>query len=861
MPMCNPMRPVPPALLLLVVGLASSSARADDTYSINASDGSLTFNGAGVNDINGVAVTDGGIVGGVRRMLVRGSLVLLPNQTLEATGSVPLRVLVAGNAWFNASSTIKASATPTAAGPGGGLGGQPSGIAASGGGGGPGGGAVGTPDQGHDGLPGAGLSGGAGGEGGDNATDGGNGGIGTLNGGTDGFRAGIDRIPGGTGVAGAAGKIGSSGFRDSLRTASAGLGGLGSDGAGYTAPAPSPGGHAGGGPGGARDQPGQRGFDGIPGVEGQNGLNADNGGPGQGGSNTSTLYILGAGTGGGAGGGGGGGGGGAGGSEGGSGGGGGGGGHTVVGETTFPGGGGGGGGGAGAGANGGKGGDGGLGGAGGHGGGAIEIYALGRLDLDFNSDAESLGSGGGVGQSGSGAQPGLDGGAGGLGGAPGVTGTSGGPGGNGANGGKGGNGGQGGMGGAGGGGAGGTIGLLASLESISGDITTTGGAPLGGDGRVLYGHNASNYPITLLATLTHVGVNVLADLNTPRSNNVYTNIVSPLLAPTHASLPGLAGGPAPYGYLPATTDPQIVAAVENAPAGAVLAFVRSDRGPQPFDADWSMRTGTSTITRFDVLTIVNVSDSTVTGLRLNTQQLREFPTLDRTEFGGDNLSNLTDTLAPGQAFAIMVPESTTAFTADVQSVVPGVVNQPFDVANGDAAYFVRPCAFSITLQPSSAASCPHGSADFSLIATGPGPFTYDWQIEDPVGQWQSLTPAPTALPGGGTANAIPPNSPTVSIAVFDRPGPFVVRAAVTNACGTTHTHPTTLTIRASDDLVCCPCPADFDASGGTPDGGDIHAFFVAWLNGEPNADTDCSGGTPDLSDITAFFNAWLAGGC
>jgi hypothetical protein len=59
----------------------------------------------------------------------------------------------------------------------------------------------------------------------------------------------------------------------------------------------------------------------------------------------------------------------------------------------------------------------------------------------------------------------------------------------------------------------------------------------------------------------------------------------------------------------------------------------------------------------------------------------------------------------------------------------------------------------------------------------------------------------------------------------------------------------------------CPCSADFDASGGTPDASDIDAFFTAWLLGEDSADADCSGGTPDASDIDTFFLQWLAGGC
>jgi hypothetical protein len=64
-----------------------------------------------------------------------------------------------------------------------------------------------------------------------------------------------------------------------------------------------------------------------------------------------------------------------------------------------------------------------------------------------------------------------------------------------------------------------------------------------------------------------------------------------------------------------------------------------------------------------------------------------------------------------------------------------------------------------------------------------------------------------------------------------------------------------------DCLAGCPCAADYDGSGGTPDAGDIDAFFSDWLLGEAKADADCSGGTPDAGDIDTFFAQWLAGGC
>lgn len=59
----------------------------------------------------------------------------------------------------------------------------------------------------------------------------------------------------------------------------------------------------------------------------------------------------------------------------------------------------------------------------------------------------------------------------------------------------------------------------------------------------------------------------------------------------------------------------------------------------------------------------------------------------------------------------------------------------------------------------------------------------------------------------------------------------------------------------------CPCRADFDGSGGTPDITDINTFFNAWSEGADAADINCSGGTPDGGDIERFFRDWLAGGC
>jgi hypothetical protein len=59
----------------------------------------------------------------------------------------------------------------------------------------------------------------------------------------------------------------------------------------------------------------------------------------------------------------------------------------------------------------------------------------------------------------------------------------------------------------------------------------------------------------------------------------------------------------------------------------------------------------------------------------------------------------------------------------------------------------------------------------------------------------------------------------------------------------------------------CPCIADADLSGGTPDVEDINFFVQQWLAGNMYTDADCSAGTPDTADLETFFAQWLSGGC
>jgi hypothetical protein len=165
-----------------------------------------------------------------------------------------------------------------------------------------------------------------------------------------------------------------------------------------------------------------------------------------------------------------------------------------------------------------------------------------------------------------------------------------------------------------------------------------------------------------------------------------------------------------------------------------------------------------------------------------------------------------------------------------------------------ARYTFASPAPSINTQPLPQAVCAGSIATFSVApaATSPGPFTYEWR--------NNGTPINTiSNPSAATA--------TLTLANVQPSDAALYNCVVSNACGTVTSNAASLTVLDATDPTCCPCPADFDASGGTPDAGDVDAFFLAWLAGDATADADCSGGTPDAGDVDTFFAAWLAGGC
>jgi hypothetical protein len=276
-------------------------------------------------------------------------------------------------------------------------------------------------------------------------------------------------------------------------------------------------------------------------------------------------------------------------------------------------------------------------------------------------------------------------------------------GGNGGAGGTGGDHGAGGVGGNGGGGAGGTVSLVASVLLGDGTISTPGGngpgsAPSGESGRFQYGHNISaSLPGGLLQS--GVGLAIDAGLQTPRAVSPYNSgELTPLIVWDGSGGTGaqsLQGGPSPYGYLPASVaaDPAIVAARAGAPARAVMAFVRYDTGPLRFANSWRMRTALPPTqpAGYDMIVAINLTATTITGYQFDNAFFRSFPALSQAPFGPGN-PTVTDSLAPGDHFALLIRDSRTSFTSRLGSL--GIPLQTVTLANGNVHYLIPACGLA-----------------------------------------------------------------------------------------------------------------------------------------------------------------------
>jgi len=169
----------------------------------------------------------------------------------------------------------------------------------------------------------------------------------------------------------------------------------------------------------------------------------------------------------------------------------------------------------------------------------------------------------------------------------------------------------------------------------------------------------------------------------------------------------------------------------------------------------------------------------------------------------------------------------------------------------------------VSQQPASIASCPTGTATFSVFATGAAPFTYQWQIEDPSAAppaFINLVDGPIVLGGGGgvligtSSGATTPDWQITLAASATRTNR--VRCIVTNACGSVTSDEATLTI----------CPADFNCdhvANSTDVSNFINAWFQDQIDGTLFTDWDLNG-VVNSTDVSNFINSWFddtAGPC
>ena len=168
-------------------------------------------------------------------------------------------------------------------------------------------------------------------------------------------------------------------------------------------------------------------------------------------------------------------------------------------------------------------------------------------------------------------------------------------------------------------------------------------------------------------------------------------------------------------------------------------------------------------------------------------------------------------------------------------------------------------SIGFSASPASRLSCPITTATFAVAAAGVGPFTYQWQIEDPSAPppapptFINLVDGPIVLGGiliGTSSGAATPDwHIALAASAGGGGGTNRVRCVVTNTCGSVTSGPATLTI----------CSADFNCDGElNPD--DLADFVGAYfaLPAMPAADFNGDGeNNPD--DLADYIGAFFAG--
>ncbi|WP_210349575.1 LamG-like jellyroll fold domain-containing protein [Bradyrhizobium agreste] len=224
---------------------------------------------------------------------------------------------------------------------------------------------------------------------------------------------------------------------------------------------------------------------------------------------------------------------------------------------------------------------------------------------------------------------------------------------------------SGGTGGDGAGGAGGTIKLYATdISAGSATITTSGGlgagtAPKGGEGRFIIGSNTS---------LTYSGNVVIGNSGQPSLGNVSDKTPEHFTGPSASNsyiggtpntptIVGLSGGADIYGIISGLSarsidfDPS-TPAVDGPASDALLAVMRFDHGVGGANQDY---------TGYDLLIVANVSSIAVSNPTISV----DGAALQALKVHGIGADQVLPSLAPGQVWAMLIPESAQTVSATI----------------------------------------------------------------------------------------------------------------------------------------------------------------------------------------------------
>jgi hypothetical protein len=169
-----------------------------------------------------------------------------------------------------------------------------------------------------------------------------------------------------------------------------------------------------------------------------------------------------------------------------------------------------------------------------------------------------------------------------------------------------------------------------------------------------------------------------------------------------------------------------------------------------------------------------------------------------------------------------------------------LITTPCELLESPATVIAEGCAGPPTIdsQQGGGATCWHGTAYFSVTASGEGQTNYQWRFEGtPLTDGVSSSGALFA--GALTRELVGANLSSLDEGLFD--------CVVTGPCGSAVSQPIPLSV----------CVGDFNCDG-APDGADVGDFFERWEAGDLAADVNSDYGI-DGPDVEYFFLRWESG--